>query len=165
MVELDQLYGRNTVWGIGQRTLKNFDFLACAQTMGADVHVVTALVTSLLGLIVFPYQEIKERGYTDFKKCKLKDLENAGWPNWKTELDPTCDNLDRLVFHLRNAVSHRRVIFTSDSRELNQVDLVLSDRKNPKGPDDWQATINAVELRDFVILFAQFLRKWQRDYS
>jgi hypothetical protein len=46
MDQLAQLYGRNTVWGIGQRTLKNFEFISSAHAMGADVHVVTALVTS-----------------------------------------------------------------------------------------------------------------------
>jgi hypothetical protein len=165
MHELDQLYGRNTVWGIGQRTLKNFEFIASAHTMGADVHIVTALITSLLGLIVFPFEEIKERKFTDFKSYKLKDLEKAGWPKWNIELEPTCDNLDRLVFHLRNAASHRRIIFDSDSRQLSHVHLTLTDRPKPHLPDNWRATINAAELRDFVLLFARFLRQWQHDYS
>jgi len=165
MDELDQLCGRNTVWGIGQRTLKNFDFISSAHTMGADVHVVTALVTSLLGLIVFPFEEIKQAKYTDFKEYKLDDLEKAGWPKWNIELESTCDNLDRLVFHLRNAVSHRRIIFNSDSRQLSHVQVKLSDRPKPHLPDNWRATINAAELRDFVRLFARFLMRWQRDYS
>jgi hypothetical protein len=38
MQELDQLYARNAVWGIGHRTLKNFEFSSAAYTMGADVH-------------------------------------------------------------------------------------------------------------------------------
>jgi hypothetical protein len=40
-IELD---GRNTVWGIGERTIKNLNFLVSAHTMQADVHVVTALI-------------------------------------------------------------------------------------------------------------------------
>lgn len=165
MANVHQLYGRNTVWGIGQRTLKNFHFISSAHTMGADVHIVTALVTSLLGLIVFPFEQIKEEKYTDFKTYKLKDLERAGWPKWNIELDPACDNLDRLIFHVRNAVSHRRIFFDSDSRDITEVRIKMTDRPRPHEPDNWKATINAADLRDFVFLFARFLQKWQRDYS
>jgi hypothetical protein len=124
-----------------------------------------ALITSLLGLIVFPYQEIKESKYTDFRNYKLEDLYANGWPKWKLGEGVPCDNLEELIRHVRNAASHRRIIFSSDSRQLCHVDLLFYDRKNPKGPDDWDATINAAELRDFILLFARFLKKWQKDYS
>jgi hypothetical protein len=51
--------GRNTVWGFRDRVLKNLTFLNFARNMGADVHIVTELITSLLGLIVFPYEELR----------------------------------------------------------------------------------------------------------
>ena len=66
-----EYYGRNTVWGFSARTLKNLAYLDAARDEGADVHVVTQLVTSLLGLIVFPYQEIKDSNYTEFKAVHL----------------------------------------------------------------------------------------------
>src|SRR5260221_3584313 len=54
---------RNTVWGFNERALKNLKFVNSAWDSGStEVHVVTQLITSLLGLIVFPYEEIKERG-------------------------------------------------------------------------------------------------------
>lgn len=160
-----ELDGRNTVWGIRDRTIKNLEFLNSARVMGADVHVVTALISSLLGLIVFPYQEIKDSGYTDFKKYELKELSRNGWPTWNFGASTSCDDLQELIRHLRNAVSHRRVIFESDAREPKHVDVRFFDRKHPKGPTDWEATINAAELHAFVLLFARFLKQWQRDYS
>lgn len=38
------------------RTLKNLQFLESAREAGADVHVVTQLVNSLLGFVVFPLE-------------------------------------------------------------------------------------------------------------
>jgi hypothetical protein len=122
-------------------------------------------VTSLLGLIVFPYQEIRDSGYTDFKKFKLEELSKSGWPTWKFGKESGCDDLQELIRHLRNAVSHRRVILSSDARKLEQVDVLFFDRKNPNGPGDWDATINAAELHVFVLLFARFLEQSQHDYS
>src|SRR4051794_36898196 len=160
-----KLDGRNTIWGIRDRTIKNLEFLNSARVMGADVHVVTALINSLLGLIVFPYQEIRKSKYTDFTKYSLKKLAKEGWPSWNFGAGRSCNNLHQLIRRLRNAVSHRRVIFGSDARELEQVYVTFSDRKNSGSPDDWEATINAAELQDFVLLFARFLKQWQKDYS
>jgi len=66
---------------------------------------------------------------------------------------------------LRNAISHRRLFFSSDSRQIEAVDVRFSDRKNQKGPDDWAASINAADLQDFVLRFADLLKEWERDYS
>lgn len=159
------LAGRNTVWGIRDRTIKNLEFLNSARVMGADVHVVTALISSLMGLIVFPYQQIRESKYADFKKYSLKELSEYGWPEWELGGSVPCDNLHDLVYHLRNAISHHRVIFGSDARELAHVNILFFDRKNPQGPDDWDGTINAAKLLDFVLLFAKFLKEWEHDYS
>jgi HEPN pEK499 p136 len=166
--ELPTLDGRNTVWGIRDRTLKNLEFLYAARVMGADVHIVTALLTSLLGLIVFPCQQIQESKDTKdkFKTFKLEELEKNGWPKWNISPSsrPT-EDLHELISHLRNAVSHRRVIFSSDAKDLKKVKVRFSDRKNRDGPDDWDATINAAELHVFVTLFARMLKQWQVDYS
>jgi hypothetical protein len=156
--------GRNTVWGFRERVLKNLEYLNSEREMGADVHVVTELITSLLGLIVFPYEEIKERGYSSFERYKLNDLPDSEWPSWKIEIGSS-DNLADLVRHLRNAISHRRIYFSSDSRRPEDVDVRFRDCKNPKGPADWGAIINAAQLRRFVLRFAELLKEWERDYS
>jgi len=51
MPEID----RNTISGFAERTWKNYFFIERMRTQfGTDVHIVTQLVISLLGLIVFP---------------------------------------------------------------------------------------------------------------
>jgi hypothetical protein len=157
-------HGRNTVWGFRERVRKNLVFISFARNMGADVHIVTELITSLLGLIVFPYEEAKRSGKTSMDNFKLDDLSCLGWPRWRFYLGSS-DNLEDLVRHLRNAISHRRLNFSSDSRKLEEVEIKFWDRKNPKGPDDWRASINADDLMTFVLLFSDLLMEWETDYS
>lgn len=155
-------HGRNTVWGFRDRVLKNLMFLNSARNTGADVHIVTELITSLLGLIVFPFEEIRKSGFTSFDKYKLNYLSEKGWPRW-TFNRGSSDNLSDLVRHLRNALSHRRILFSSDSRNLEDVEIRFGDSRHPNGPEDWSVTINAAELQKFVLLFADLLKEWEPD--
>lgn len=155
-------HGRNTVWGFRNRVLKNLMFLNSARSKGADVHIVTELITSLLGLIVFPFEEIKRLRLTSFDRYKLNDLLEKGWPKWTFNLGSS-DNLSDLGRHLRNAISHRRILFSSDSRNLEDVEIRFGDSRNPNGPDEWSVTINAAELQKFVLLFADLLKEWEPD--
>jgi hypothetical protein len=157
-------YGRNTVWGFSERTLKNLAFLEAARRQGVDVHVVAQLTTSLLGLIVFPYQEICDSKYTEFRKIKLADLEAQGWPSWRVDIGKS-KNFHDHIRHLRNAISHRRVYFSSDSRDPSEVEIHFRDCADRNGPWDWGAIIWANALQDFVSRFAIYLRQWERDYS
>lgn len=159
-----EYYDRNTVWGFSQRTLKNLAYLNAARQEGADVHVVTHLVTSLLSLIVFPYQEIKDSNYAEFKSIQLAQLEAEGWPAWRIDIGSSKDFEDH-IRHLRNAISHRRLYFSSDSRELASVEIRFRDASGPKSPWNWSAIIGAEALQDFVLRFATYLQQWERDYS
>ncbi len=156
---------RNTVWGFNERTRKNLKFINAAWDNGStDVHIVTQLITSLLGLIVFPYAEIQERGDTAFKSYRLDDLTAEGWPKWTFKINQS-DNLYDLVWHLRNATSHWGLRFFSDSRKLEEVEIQFSDRLNKDAPYNWRATINAADLQRFVLLFADLLKTKERDNS
>ena len=62
--------------GIVERTLKNLDFMAKARREGKDVHEVTHLLNSLLGLVVIPWERI-DRGIFC---AKTEDLECDDWP-------------------------------------------------------------------------------------
>jgi hypothetical protein len=157
-------HGRNTVWGFRDRVRKNLAFLNSSRKRNADVHVVTEIVTSLLGLIVFPYAEIEERGYTSFKKYKLEALCDQGWPKWSFDISSS-DNLHDLIWHLRNAISHHRVIFSSNSRAPEAVEVSFRDRPPKCSCDNWGASINAAELEKFALLFADMLKEWERDYE
>lgn len=75
------LDGRNTLMGMAARVHKNLAFISESRKKGADVHVVTQLLLSLLGLIVFPVETIKENK-SDVLQSTLRDLEEAGWPHW-----------------------------------------------------------------------------------
>ena len=159
-----EYHSRNTVWGFSERTLKNLAYLNTARRDGADVHVVTHLVTSLLGLIVFPYEEIKDSNYTNFKAIQLDQLEAEGWPAWHIDIGSS-RNFQEHIRHLRNSISHRGLYFSSDSRDLAHVQISFRDRASDKAPWNWGATIGGEALQDFVLRFAGYLRQWERDYS
>jgi hypothetical protein len=157
---------RNTVWGFNERVRRNFNVVNSAWENGSsDAHVVTQLILSLLGLIVFPCAEVKERGDKSLQGYKLDSLAVEGWPKWKFEIGDS-DDLDDLVMHLRNAISHRRIIFKSDSRKLEAVDIQFRDRPNGRNAvDNWGTTINAEELQRFVLRFADLLKLKEQDNS
>lgn len=63
-----ELASRNDSRGFADRTRKNLLFIEQAYESGNDVHVVTQIVTSSLGLIVFPWEheaDVKIRNFAD----------------------------------------------------------------------------------------------------
>jgi HEPN family protein len=135
--------------GFAQRTLKNLEFIESAFKNGEDVHVVTQLTLSLLGLIVYPW----EKTFDDqIRTLQLDELEKTGWPRWQV-LKGTCDTLGTLIGHLRNAAAHRRVTFSSDSRYLNEVAITFDDHKRGKPEPYWSARIGAEQLYLFCRRF------------
>ena len=128
-----------------------------------DVHVVTQLITSMLGLIVLPVA--KQKFNKVFLQRPLTDLINEGC-EWKiifdkdTE-DPT-NNLRRLVEHLRNAIAHGKFEFcddepfNSDARSLGEIKLIVEDYwKNNSPKPYWRAEILGQPLRQFCFLVAE----------
>ena len=154
--------GRNTLPGIAQRVQKNLAFITSARNMGADVHVVTQLLLSLLGLVIFPYEELRRQNRYALSEISLHELQSEGWPNWNFTISKS-DSLGDLLFHVRNAISHRRLFFSSDSRALEDVEITFRDRKTSQAPDDWAAQIPAKDLQLFVDLLSEFLA--DRSYS
>jgi hypothetical protein len=155
MNQISNIIARNTIHGFGRRTRKNLSFILFARNMGADVHIVTQLMISLQGLIVFPYEQIKRAGHS-FKEIKLKDLKEKGWPEIVPFLGSSSD-LDDLIYHLRNAIAHRRIEFDSDSRVMSEVNITFKDRK-PNAPSDyWGLSMNASELYEFVLRFSELI--------
>jgi hypothetical protein len=47
---------RNESEGFAQRTRENLEFITHAKQQGSHVHVVTQLVNSMLGLVIFPWE-------------------------------------------------------------------------------------------------------------
>jgi hypothetical protein len=156
--------GRNTVWGFRNRVVKNLEFIATARNTNADVHIVTELITSLLGLIVFPYQEIVESEYESFKDRQVDDLTSVNPSIWHFSIGSS-ENLHDHVRHLRNAISHRRIHFSNDDRDLARVEVRFQDRATHYSDVNWEVTVTADALKEFVCEFAALLQDWERDYS
>lgn len=149
---------RNEALEFARRTRRNLEFIEKAKETGEHVHVVTQLTISLLGLVVFP----KERLLLDQAKAKtLAAMRAEKWPDWKISLDaepkhPT-KSLHDILWHVRNAVAHGRLTFTSDSEYLHEVAIVVEDNM-PKVPEPyWRAEIDGENLRRFCLRFIEFI--------
>ncbi len=99
---------------------------------------------------------------------ELRGMEQQhGWPHWDFELDDASEKtttLEVLVKHLRNAVSHYRVGFDSDSKDLYEVTITFQDKPWGKGkPINWRTTIRADELLTFCNKLAACTLKIAED--
>ena len=145
---------RNSTLGFALRTRKNLDFVKDAFEQGEDVHVVTQLMTSLLGLIVVSWEHKATRAKLrkSLKGVKLEDLADKGWPMWDVTGNPP-ETLYDLIHKLRNAVAHHDLKFTGerDSRLLSEVAITVRGRSN------WQAEINGQDLYQFCLRFARHI--------
>ena len=94
-----------------RRTRDNLQHLNALKASGIEVYEVTALVNSMLGLLVFPQQR-----YVDsIPETPIDELANQGWPIPSVVGNfPQVSNLRQLVRHLRNAISHFNIEFFAD---------------------------------------------------
>src|SRR5262249_28399444 len=128
---------RNDALGFANRTLKNMRHVETASENGEDVHVVTQLANSLLGLVVFPW----ERNFVaHIQRLKLVDLAARGWPKWNVTLG-SCRTLGELTRHLRNAVAHGRISYSSEGRSDLTVILTVTDCHIRNAAPYWEASI------------------------
>ncbi|MEO5323458.1 HEPN family nuclease [Mesorhizobium sp. CC13] len=145
---------RNTISGFARRVRKNLLFVMQAKERGADVHVVTELINSMLGLLIFPYEHLKRGGISQIDAIDLSELQRNGWPAWDFRIG-SCENLGELCYHIRNSLSHRRVYFSGDERELKQVRVTFSDRPKNAPVDNWSVSISGADLFEFILRFSE----------
>jgi hypothetical protein len=138
---------RNDPIGFVDRTLKNLAYIEDGRHDGADVHVVTQLMLSLLGLIVFP---VEAGHYQSLSRYPLEHLNPPGVNLW-TFILGSSEDLGRHIWHLRNAVAHRHVEFSSDSRDPHNVSITFADHKFKVPTPYWVAQIDASNLRVFCV--------------
>lgn len=152
---------RDTMVGFSARVRKNLDFMLDARASeGADVHIVTQLTTSLLGLVVYTFQFYKDGKLVDFEAYSMERLAAEGWPEWtfhKGEVETT--NLHYFLCRLRNGTSHYLVSFSNDSRRLEEVYVTFGDRPKEKADIDWEVEIRADLLLDFTRKLADLLKE------
>jgi hypothetical protein len=112
-------------------------------------------VLSALGLVVFPWSA----GFDDgLKELDYEQLVGQGWPTWTVSLGDV-DTLGQLVRHVRNAIAHRRISFSSDDLDSTSVEIEFHDAPGEKAPANWRATIRADHLREFCLKFASLVEQ------
>lgn len=159
---------RNDPLGFAKRTWKNLEFIENAYSnhnSNPDVHVVTQIVNSMLGLIVFPYaSQFDSRAELIFKKVGCLRLDNLDsnlqlWNVQENTYNEKCEVLGDLIKHIRNGASHRRVRFSSDSPNPSCVFIEICDQDNSKKQKRWKASIRADHLLSFCLAFIKLLEK------
>jgi len=149
-----EIASRNEIEGFVQRTLNNLSLVGSSYNKEISFHPVAFLVCSLLGLVVFPWEQ-QDRFKRLFKRYKLEHLTEQGWPSWQIVLDQPrkakekTSNLAVLVEHLRNALGHYHVEFSNDCRVLKQVIVTFRDRPLNEPEYNWEARIAADNLLTF----------------
>ena len=147
---------RNHPVEFARRTLKNLRAIEAMKSQNRDVHVVTQLGLSLLGLIVFP--EAKQV-LPEAETKTWAVMKGEGWPLWVIEEDnPRASDkygktqtLADIIRHVRNAIAHGQVTFTSDSPDENDVAIIVEDRylSKPPAAPYWRARMEVRDLRVF----------------
>ena len=146
---------RNDALGFAQRTRKNLAYIEAAFAEGADVHVATQLVISLLGLVVFPTERNVVR---QLETLRLSELEALGWPRWEFELGSS-ETLEQLMRYLRNAVAHGRIHFSSESRTLSEISVQAENYAPKATSPNWRVRISATDLRSFCLKFIDLVEQ------
>ena len=162
---LTEIPSRDDTLGFATRTLNNLVFIeqAYSNDQNNEVHTVTQLVLSLLGILVFPYGKLGALQNPIFSKTLLKATEE-GWLGFRITMDDEkgkdtakrTENVRHLVRHLRNAVSHGRIRFRTDSRNPSEETLTFEDGPTG-GQPNWRAEITGSELRQFCTGFLQLV--------
>ncbi len=151
-MEVRHLASRNETLGFAERTKKNFLFIEAAYHHGADVHLVTQLITSLLGIVIFPWERVFQHRA---KSTLLDELVANGWPAWAMS-GKACGTLEDLIEVLRHSLAHGNVRFSSESRRLADVQVELWNR--PKNPIlYWHGSISGNDLRTFCLNFLELV--------
>ena len=164
MPPLDRIESRSLSTGLAQRTIKNLEFIRQAHDRNEDVHIVMQLVNSLLGLLVFPVAKEKTF-FNSFRRVRLADPPEFSEVCRKLPAFPllpsltvaqfgNCPNLGRFFRRLRNAIAHRRLVFSDDSHDLSAVIITLGDAPNDTEPIDWEISLSAEDLGRLCLYIA-----------
>jgi HEPN pEK499 p136 len=154
----DGIPSRNEIEGFAVRTRKNLDYIIAAHKAHQDVHIVTQLVGSLLGLVVWPF----ERAVPAYGEVRLEELELNGWPHWdhKNSTEPP-ESLWELIRLLRHATAHANVSFSSDGRYLHEVEVQFANIPSRKQTwPRWDGSIRGDHLLDFCVRLCRRLEGW-----
>ena len=140
------------------RTLENLNCIETAEKNGKNTYEVTQLINSFLGLIVFPQEQDKERiRRVSIKQEIIDDLCSGVLENTYTDQHKEL-NLENIVYHFRNAISHGRVEPHADRNKKISV-LYFHDCSQKKQTENFRIKVEILLLRKFVREFAKGLIK------
>lgn len=152
---------RNDARKFASLTVDNLRFVDAVYEQGQPpqatlpVHLVTHIVNSLLGLIVFTCEKNFVRHTLNEK---ISHLINNGWPAWKFTLGGSPgDTLGELAYHLRNGAAHGRVKYSSDDPNPSKVIITFEDADPKTKTVYWRASIVAADLLEFCYRYAEHL--------
>jgi hypothetical protein len=139
---------RNDPLSFGAFAWKNLEFIEqAAKNNPEELHPVTQLALSLLGLIVFQH----EKNRVQFnRKVRGIRLDSLNWPQW--DVSKPSNTLGQFIKQLRHVVAHGGITFSSNSHILAEVVVLFDDPKS-----NWTGRINADDLRTFCCRFKALL--------
>jgi hypothetical protein len=138
---------RNDSLGFAERCKKNLLHIEHAHQAGFDIHVVTQIILSTVGLIVFPWERNADQ---QIRGTLVSTLNAPQWPEW-VETRPS-KGLGQLIHNLRNAIVHRNFDFSSDDRSASNVIITFRSEDG-----NWEATISAQDLNRFCLAFIKLI--------
>lgn len=154
----EDIPGRGETIGFAARTIRNLEYVVTAHACREPVHVVTQVVLSLLGLVVFPFEHLgkdveSSLGYD----LSIEQLEAKGWPGWEqAEGSRHATTLAHLIRNLRHATAHGNIEFSTNSRFLEEVRVTFINAP-PNRPWRWEASIGADDLLKFCRRYATLI--------
>jgi hypothetical protein len=92
----------------------------------------------------------------------LASLAKQGRPTWTITGDdpkvPT-ETLEDLLRHVRNAVAHGRIRYTSDSPRMDEKGIRVEDQRPHELEPYWSAEIQAPDLKGFCDRFLDYIEQ------
>ncbi len=141
---------QNLVEDFARRTRENLRQLTKLKDDGVEVYEVTALLNSMLGLLVFPQQ----RHMNTIPETSIEQLACDGWPVPQVVGDfPQARSLRELIRYLRNAISHFNVEIIGD--EEHRICGLVVWNTSPKSKEiTWKAKLS---ISDIEVIAQKFI--------
>lgn len=116
------------------------------------LYEVTQLINSMLGLLVFPSEEvlgtIPDLPIDQLEYARRFYITKDAYPG-----DKKCTNLRTLITRLRNGVAHFEIEFLDDRKSINSIRFA---DKYPKETElRWIAHVGVRDLHEFLVWFAE----------
>lgn len=131
-----------------QRTLTNLQFIQNSKLKGDSVYEVTALISSFLGLVVFPKEKLLE----DLPTTPIADLKQSGWPDINSlENGVKTNNLREFIVYLRHAIAHGNIrVDANGSNEIS--DITFWNRARHQPTEGWKISLSVPEINQIATL-------------